>query len=106
MTYQVTQSSNPGRTVAWDFFWRSYNKNTAKMMSQGNVRTERVYLPANLNCQQALDYARATKAIPVGTHNNGCFEVQNDRGSWIHEDGKKIDMTTPRKAAKVEWLPF
>lgn len=90
-------------TMRWDFFFRRFNRDIVRLRSERNVDYATLELPKAWTCEQALRFAREHRAIPVGAHNTGCFQVQNDLGIYNHVDANKIDFATPRKAAKVEY---
>ena len=93
------------KTERYDFFYRTENKN----FDPSNTFYMILELPAGLTVGQALEMARDAgitapqRPLAKGSHRSGCFEVQCDRGVWQHVDSKKIDVSTPRKAANVQW---
>ncbi len=85
-------------TSAWIFFYRAEsNRFDPKSRPAYQLR---LTLPDDTDLQNALDAARKAGA-PKGSHRTGIFEVQTSRGIFYHEEENRIDLRTPRKAAKV-----
>ena len=92
--------------MAWDFIWRTENKCAEKVFSDENLREARILLPKHWTAADALLFGRSAAsgfALPKGTHRSGIFQIQNDLGIWSQQDDRRIDFTTPRKAAKVSF---
>lgn len=83
----------------WDFFFRAERRSGGEPKKQ-NARCVSIELPNDTELDEAIRLARAAGA-PKGSHRTGIFEVQNDLGIWEHVDGNRIDLSTPRKTAKV-----
>jgi hypothetical protein len=50
-----------------------------------------------------LAMAIANHDVPKGSHRTGVFEMQNDLGIYSRDDLMRIDFSTPRRAAKVNF---
>lgn len=91
---------NEAKNISWDFFFRAEsNRVDPRSLPAFSITLE---LAANMNLEDALAAARAA-GMPKGSYRTGCFEVQNDLGIWEHATASKIDLSTPRKAAKVSF---
>jgi len=71
------------------------------------VREHQIDLPATWTVEEAYAHAVATRVCPKGSHRSGCFEIQVfggvADGVYSHNNLKRIDFSTPRKAAKVTY---
>lgn len=85
----------------WDFFFRHENNRIDPTTRPATYAS--LTLPLNTPLADALATALDLGAIPTGSNRTGCFEVQNDAGIFSHAAGKRIDLSTPRKAAKVSF---
>lgn len=88
--------------MRWDFFHRR-ESNRRDVRSQPCVPY--VFEIDTEDLKTALDYAYEN-GMPRGSHRTGCVEVQNDQGVYSREDGNRIDMSTPRRAAKTNFEPW
>lgn len=84
-----------------DVFYRTYNSDRAKMLSDANVRSVRVEVAAGAGLAEILEAAWRAGASK-GSSRSGIFEVQTEAGIWAQLDGGKIDLTTgPGRARAV-----
>lgn len=82
----------------YTFFW--YRESNRVHPQSQPAWAINVQLPAGTPLADALAAAHAA-GLPKGTHRSGCFEVQCDEGIWAQQDGNRIDLSTPRRAAKT-----
>jgi hypothetical protein len=71
------------------------------MRSEQNERCLTLHLEQGLGAEEALEIARELGAVPVGSNQSGCYQIQGPTGFWEHKKANKIDFSTPRKAANV-----
>ena len=64
------------------------------------MRSVVMWLPEGTSLEAALN-AYYSAGWPKGSHRSGVSEVQTDAGIYEQKDGNRIDLSTPRKAAKV-----
>ena len=96
-------TTKPTAATIWcDAFWRAWNRDASKRNSSSNVRTARFAAPATATISDLLELARAAGAS-CGTAQTGVFEIQTDDGIWQHTGGQKIDVSTTRRAANVQF---
>lgn len=87
----------------WDFFFRAEsNRRDPKSVPAHYIS---LVLPDDLPLAEALEAARKA-GMPKGSHRTGCFEVQSPLGIYSHVANARIDLSTPRKAAKVRFLSW
>lgn len=89
------------KKIKWDFFSRSMTKGK---VDPDRVRTIRLELNTD-DLQTALDkyadHIKPYRNLGQGSANTGVFEIQNDLGIYRHKSGKKIDLSTERKANNI-----
>ena len=90
-------------TERHDFFFRAESNRVDPRTVP--ARTLSLELPRHTALADALT-AALDAGMPKGSHRTGCFEVQTGQGIWQQTDGNRIDLTTPRKAAKVEFTSW
>ena len=83
--------------MRWDFFHRP---ETGPNPRDNDCYAYTFELDADTSIEAAMAHAYAN-GLPRGSHRCGCVEVQNDRGIWSQKEGNRIDVSTPRKRAKV-----
>lgn len=86
--------------MRWDFFYRHESNRVHPKSRPAECLI--LDLPADTPLAEALQRAHAA-GMPKGTHRSGCFEVQTDAGIYQQTDGNRIDLTTPRRAAKTTY---
>ena len=84
-------------TETYHFFFRPEGKNFSKAV----INMAEMVAAPGLSLQEALEAALEGRIIPKGSHRSGCFQVQCDRGIWTSAADSRMDLSTPRKAAKV-----
>lgn len=86
--------------MRYDFFFRAEsNRHDPKATP---ARSMTLDLPAGTTLADALVAAREN-GMPRGSHRTGCFEVQTDAGIYSQVDGNRIDLSTPKRAAKTSF---
>lgn len=85
----------------WDFFFR--HESNSKDITEAAASYAVMDLPLSTPLADAIAAAIDALLIPQGSARSGCFEVQNDAGIFSHENARRIDLSTPRKAAKVSF---
>lgn len=88
---------NNAATESYDLFDRPENKN----FDPENIRSHHMVAAAGLTLAEVLAEARQRGIVGTGTARSGVFQVQCDRGIWSHVAERRIDLSTPAKAAKV-----
>jgi hypothetical protein len=85
-----------------DCFYRAYNRDQARMLSERNVRCVSVEVDsaADLGTILAAGYA-ASGHTPFAHRCTGIYEVQTDRGIFSALDERALDPRSPRAAARV-----
>lgn len=110
MSYRANQNHPddilPG-AVSWDFYFHhevnaAARKRGVTKPSQLNADCFSVMLPADTDIADAVETA-IYFGMPIGSNRSGCYQVQSDAGIWEQVDGNRMDFSTPRKAAKVEF---
>lgn len=83
-----------------DIFFRRENKK----FDPENIFTYRFFVDYPVDTpaavQRILDMA-AERRICRGSARSGIFQVQTDDGIWTHINERRIDFSTPRRAANV-----
>lgn len=90
-------------TERYDFFWRAENNRVDPRTQPAKCFS--LELPTGTDIEEAIAAAREA-GMPRGSHRCGCFEVQCERGVWAQVEGNRMDFTTARKAAKVQFLTW
>lgn len=85
----------------WDFHFRAFNRNTARMMSDEGLRYCTLIFPAGTELADALAQALELRAIPRGKVIT-CHEIQTDDGIWRRADGRPFAFQ-PEKARFTTW---
>lgn len=85
--------------MRWDFFHKGERTNYEEAVA-APARCWTFDLPDGTTIAEAMTHAYAN-GLPRGSARLGCIEIQNDRGVYSREDGKRIDVSTPRRADKV-----
>lgn len=86
-------------------YFRKYNRNPFKMFGPENVAFVVINVPVNATVAQMLEVAHAAGA-PTGTHQNGIFQLETELGVWQRQDQMRIDVSTDRRAEKVQFSSF
>ena len=98
--------------VQWDFFFTTFR---SKALLRGRTIEEfwatRFYsfsmkLPPDLELALALDHAQGVRPRPfgIGTSQSGVFEVQNERGVYLHQKGlRNLARCSPRRILFYAW---
>ena len=81
----------------WQFFQRTERRN----FDLDNVVCGELRLPRNTDLATAISLAIRARVISHGSHRSGVFQVQTDDGIFSQVNDRRIDLSTPRRAALV-----
>jgi hypothetical protein len=85
-------------TARYDLFDRAEGRNFSL---DNEKRAHTMVGPAGITLAEIIELARANGVIGKGSARSGVSEVHTPDGIYITTDDKRIDLSTPRKAAKV-----
>ena len=87
---------------SYDLFDRPENK----AFDPETIRHSRMVAAAGLTLPQILTEARERGIVGRGTARSGVFQVQCDRGVWVHASERRIDLSSSRKANNVRFASW
>lgn len=72
-----------------DLFYRTYNRNKRRMLSEKNVRHIRVTVPKTATLEEIIQ-AGLNAGMSKGNFISGCFEIQTNLGIWSRPDSRSM----------------
>ncbi len=81
-----------------DVFWRTWNR----VAERRRTYVVQLVVAEDATLEDILAAAHGA-GLGRGTHQTGIVEVQTDRGIYARADGNRIDLSTPARAARVQF---
>lgn len=87
-----------------DVFFRTYNKDKAKMLSESNKRELKTEIAdADAGDIDKLLAAAWKAGAGKGNSHSGVYEIQTDHGVWDSIDGRKINVDTDTGRTRIRF---